>query len=69
MPRGKTVHFCELKWQAWAVTFFSHSLGSADVDGLCTQAFSQESPSSLSSLLLQGHCRSLLKNMRDRNLH
>ena len=36
VPRGKTAHFCELKWQAWAVTFFSHSLGSADIDGLCT---------------------------------
>lgn len=68
MPRVKTVHFCELKWQAWAVTFFSYSLGSADV-GLCTEAFSQERPASLSSFLLQVHCRSLLKSMRARNLH
>lgn len=44
VPGVKTVHFCELKWQAWALTSFSHSLRSADVDWLLTEAFSPRKP-------------------------
>lgn len=61
MPGVKTVHFCELKWQAWALTSFSHSLRSADVDWLLTESFS--------SFPLRVPCRTLLKSVRTRILH
>ena len=39
-PGVKIAHFCELMWQAWAITSFSLSLRSQDTDLFLTEAFS-----------------------------
>lgn len=55
--RMKSVRFCELMWQLWAVTSFSHCFRSGDVNLFLTEAFSPRRPWVLSSS--SSHCSTL----------